>query len=287
MFTRCIKFMIMTPTELMIPFWGQQAFLVFGARGRHYESAGRWKDMFSAVFDLFSGENNTYFEHFFEADFRISSNIDFFTERFPFTLAPLNRLGGAIPTSPSLSPMASETGSPTVAQPDEPSSTRLGHVARWCIKEASGKVMRWIEVSQKIMFQTEVCLRLSPFLFLYRQWVQTCFTFIPIIWRRRNLINMEYFTVNMYTYIYLHMFWWFWCEWLNHHLVTLEIWRLKDQSVDSSIQPLTSPKKWCLTLPRRTGNYPRNEMYIPVVRNHGLNITPWKINMLNPKKIKV
>lgn len=60
----------------------QQAFLVFGARGRHYESAG------------------------------------------------------AIPTSPSLSPMASETGSPTVAQPDEPSSTRLGHVARWCIKEA-------------------------------------------------------------------------------------------------------------------------------------------------------
>ena len=62
-------------------FWGQQAFLVFGARGRHYESAGRWKDMFSAVFDLFSGENNTYFEEFLRPTLGSSSNIDFFTER--------------------------------------------------------------------------------------------------------------------------------------------------------------------------------------------------------------
>ena len=78
------------------------------------------------------GEEKIYILRIFEATF---------TERGFHIHHPLG-LAGAIPTSPSLSPMASDTGSPTVAAPDEPApSTRLGHVARWCIKEASGKLM--------------------------------------------------------------------------------------------------------------------------------------------------
>lgn len=227
MFTRCIKFMIMTPKELMIhfevsrPFWSLvHAVATTKVQADEKICVQQW--------DLFSGVQTKHISKSFWG--RLSDLFKYrllYWEGFP-SLWHHFGLGGAIPTSPSLSPMASETGSPTVAQPDEPSSTRLGHVARWCIKEASGKVMRWIEVSQKIMFQTEVCLRLS-FVFPILALSANMYYLDPYHLKTTQFDQYEYFTVNMYTYIYLHMFWWFWCEWLNHHLVTLEIWRLKDQ----------------------------------------------------------
>ena len=77
-----------------------------------------------------------------------------------------------------------------------------------------------LEVSPRIMFQTEALFKTSNS-FLYRQWVHTCKTFLPILWRRRNLTNM------------LHIFG---CKWLNHHLVAFHPLESVRHNAASSLQ---------------------------------------------------
>lgn len=220
MFTRCIKFMIMTPKELMIPFWGQQAFLVFGARGRHYESAGRWKDMCSAVFDLFLGVQTKHIsKSFLRPTLGSSSNIDFFGAMespgrchshlaIPFAHGLWNGLTYSCTTRWTFLHTLGTCGA-MVHQ----GGLRKGDEMNWGQSKNHVPNRSLFKAFMFFSYIGSECKHVLPSPLSFED------DAIWSIW----IFYCQY----LYTYIHMHMFWWFWCEWLNHHLVTLEIYEIE------------------------------------------------------------